>query len=336
MKVVVATHPSMLDHDTGPRHPERPARLEAAIRGVRRSGLEVIEVEAPLARRSELLMVHDPSYVDTLQAICRQGGGFLDFDTVVSERSWDAALRSAGAVLAVVEELGGATDSSITGLAMTRPPGHHALRDRAMGFCMFNNVAIGSAVLRSQGWRVAILDWDVHHGNGTQAILGEDEGVLYVSLHQSGFYPFEGYPEDIDLAAPGTSINFPFPKGTGGDVIRESWEGVVLPVVEAFQPDWVLVSAGYDAHHSDPLGELILVDEDYGWMGHRLAGLVPTNRVVLALEGGYDLDAVERSVSATLEGLSGVEPEGSPLPSPSASWDAAAAARAAVERHWRI
>lgn len=335
MKVVVATHQSMLDHDTGPRHPERPARLEAAMRGVRASGLEVQVLEAPRAARSDLTTIHDERYVDALEAFCLQGGGHLDYDTVVSEVSWEAATRSVGAVLAVVEELEGESDDT-SGLALTRPPGHHALRDRAMGFCMFNNVAIAAARLRSRKQRVAILDWDVHHGNGTQAVFGDAEEVLYVSLHQDDFYPYEGHLEDIDAGAPGTIVNVPLPSGTAGDVVREAWESIVMPVVTGFGPDWVLVSAGYDAHQADPIGGLGLVSSDYQWMAFRLSEAMPANRIVLALEGGYDLTAIEESVSSTLSGLSGQEPAGDPNASPARSRAALAAACATIGRRWTI
>jgi acetoin utilization deacetylase AcuC-like enzyme len=335
MRVLVAAHQSALDHDTGARHPERPERVTSTLRGIGGSGLEVTELEAPLIDRSELIAVHDPAYVDAIEAFCLSGGGALDMDTYVTEASWEAALRSAGAVRALVEELETAPDA--TGFAITRPPGHHAGPARAMGFCIFNNVAVGVAGLRRRGKRVAVLDWDVHHGNGTQALVGEDPGVLYVSIHQYPFYPHEGHVLDIDETAEGTTVNIPLPAGTAGDLVRRAWAELAMPVVAQFQPDWVLLSAGYDAHVDDPLADLALTAGDFGWMAARLAENHPANRVVAALEGGYDLASLERSAAATVRGLAGIEPDqAETLVSPPSSQSALDAAAAAIARHWKV
>lgn len=334
MKVVVATHDAALEHDTGPGHPESPMRVTAALEGIRRSGLGMAGVESPRVSLTDLRRVHDPGYVEQIEMVSRSGGGLLDYDTVASPSSYEAALRAAGGVVALIEELGSASDT--VGVALTRPPGHHALRSRAMGFCLFNNVAVAAAVLRARGQRVAVLDWDVHHGNGTQAILGDDAAVLYVSIHQGHFYPFEGEPDDIERMAPGTNLNFPLPGGTGGDVVGEIWEGIVVPVVRQFEPDWVLVSAGYDAHHDDPLADLALTSSDFGAMSAALTDLVPPERVVIALEGGYDMDAIEDSMMATLLGFAGEPPNGSPRTSPPASRRAIDRGAEAVSRHWKI
>ncbi|MCI0425209.1 MAG: histone deacetylase [Actinobacteria bacterium] len=334
MKVVMATHPSALEHDTGDLHPERPQRITAAVNGVHLSGLEVVDLEAPRIDRSLLTMVHDPGYVDAIETLCHMGGGALDFDTRVSEASWEAALRSAGAVQCLVEELEKA--SSATGFAVTRPPGHHALADRGMGFCVFNNVAVTTAWLRHRGLRVAILDWDVHHGNGTQAMVISDPGVLYVSLHQDPFYPYEGMVDDIELGAPGTTINLPLPEGTAGDIVREAFSRVIIPVLGQFQPDWILVSAGFDAHVADPLARLALTAEDYGWMAGCLTEIQPPERLVFALEGGYDLGALESSVAATLSGVAGADHPPSGLVSPATSSQALSRVVAAVGRHWEL
>lgn len=336
MEVVVASHPSSLRHDTGPRHPERPDRVHAVRRGVFESGLEVIEVEAPQIEAIELRLVHDDSYVEMIKTLSSLGGGALDSDTVVSEQTWEAALTAAGAVRVLVEELETRTDS--TGFAITRPPGHHAIANRAMGFCIFNNVAIAAALVRTREDRVAIVDWDVHHGNGTQALLGDDPGVLYVSIHQDYFYPYEGHLADIDVGeARGTNINIPVPAGTAGDVYRRAWGELVIPVVSAFAPDWVFVSAGYDSHVDDPLGGLSLVADDYGFLASKLAEVHPINRTILALEGGYDLEAIERSVAATLTGLAGSEDHRlGQLVSPSGASVAVDEAAVAISRHWPI
>lgn len=307
MKVVVSSHTSSLLHDTGPFHPERPERVKAVRRGIDHSGLEVRDIDAPRIDRSELALAHDPDYVEMIESYCSLGGGALDMDTAVSEESWEAALRSAGAVRALIDELEPEDDA--VGYALCRPPGHHALSDRAMGFCLFNNVAITAKVLRARGSRVAILDWDVHHGNGTQAIVAEDPGILYVSVHQSRHYPHQGRLEDIEIGAKGTVVNIPLPAGTGGDVYRRAWGELAIPVASQFEPDWVLVSCGYDAHVDDPLSDFRLVPSDFGWVASRVSAMVPRSRIVLALEGGYDLDGMRASAEATVLGLAGTAAE---------------------------
>jgi acetoin utilization deacetylase AcuC-like enzyme len=334
MEVVVALSPHAMRHDTGHHHPERPERLAAVHRGIAESGLEVTEIESPPIDRTDLALVHDPAYIEAIESFCLSGGGALDMDTIVSPESWEAALTAAGGVKALVEILRGKEDA--TGFALCRPPGHHALRARAMGFCLFNNVAVVSAQLRAGGERVAIVDWDVHHGNGTQALVAADPGTLYVSVHQDRFYPFEGHPDDIEAGAKGTTVNVALPAGTAGDVYRVAWESLVLPVLTQFGPDWVLVSAGFDAHTEDPLADLDLLDADYGWMASRLARAHPANRTVFALEGGYDLDGLRHSARSTVLGMSGVEEFGPPLSSPPYAPAALEAAAAAVSRHWKV
>lgn len=334
MEVVVATHPSSAAHDTGERHPERPQRIAAVGRGIEESGLTVVHVDAPPIARAELALVHDPDYVEMIETFCLLGGGVLDMDTIASPESWTAALTAAGGVKAVVQTLQGRNQA--TGFSVARPPGHHALRSRAMGFCIFNNVAVVAAWLRANGERVVILDWDVHHGNGTQTLVSSDPGILYVSLHQSPFYPFEGFPDDIETGAKGTTINIPLPAGTAGDVYRSAWEEVVIPVLTQFGPGWVLVSAGYDAHTDDPLADLDLIDGDFGWMSSRLARAHPPERTVFALEGGYDLDGLRKSARATVLGMAGEENFGPPLHSPPVSAATLEMVRQAFSRHWDL
>lgn len=283
-----------------------------------------------------MALVHDPSYVDKVKTFCERGGGALDLDTFVSSASWEAALTAAGGVRALIEEL--RDDQGSTGFALSRPPGHHAMPDRAMGFCLFNNVAVAAAYLRSHGERVAILDWDVHHGNGTQEMLSDDPGVLYVSIHQDHFYPYAGYAEDIDVGeAKGTVVNVPLPAGTAGDVYREAWDDLVLPIVSQFAPDWVLVSAGFDAHANDHLADFYLVAADYGTMAAGLASVHPVNRTIFALEGGYDLTALRESARSALLGLSGViSKDGFSYSSPPSSRVALTNAVDVIRRHWRI
>jgi acetoin utilization deacetylase AcuC-like enzyme len=263
------------------------------------------------------------------------GGGALDMDTIVSEESWDAALRAAGGVLASIEEVESRVGTSAFVLA--RPPGHHAMWDRAMGFCLFNNVAIGAKWLTNRGSRVGIIDWDAHHGNGTEASLMDDPNVLYISTHQSPFYPFGGGTASIDNGeAPGTVINIPLPAGSGGDVYREAWEGIVVPALTQFGPDWVIVSAGYDAHNLDQLAGLRLIGADYGWMSYQLQKIHPAGKTIFVLEGGYDLDGIRESVAATVAGISGVFSDTSPLTSPAAAWDVLRMSRESVRRHYLL
>lgn len=332
MELVVASHPSSLEHDTTRNHPERPERLTAVMAGLETSGAVLVDLESPMINRQELELVHDPAYVDMVQAFCSMGGGALDMDTIVSSESWKAALTAAGGVVAAIEEVENRSDTPA--FVMARPPGHHALSDRAMGFCVFNNVAIGAASLRRREKRVAVLDWDVHHGNGTEALLGPDDGVLYVSLHQSPFYPFGGDLSTIDSGpAPGTVANVPLPQGTAGDVYREAWERIVLPLLARFDPDWVLVSAGYDAHHLDPLADFRLVEDDYGWMTSTLSAAFPRNRTVFVLEGGYDLDALRSSAGSTVRGLMGDFEASPPFQSPPLARKALEDAVATIARH---
>ena len=336
MQLVVASHRSGLLHDTGPHHPERPERVVAVMRGLRGTGLAIEEITSPRIERSELALVHDPSYIEMIARFCERGGGALDTDTAASRESWEAALTAAGGVRALAEELADRSES--VGFALARPPGHHAMRARAMGFCLFNNVAVTAAYLRSRGERVAIIDWDVHHGNGTQDMLGDDPGTLYVSIHQDHFYPLTGHVGDIDSGdAKGTIVNIPLPAGTAGDIYRRAWTELVLPVVAEFEPDWVLVSGGFDAHFYDHLANFRLESTDFGWMAGRLFSVAPPSRTIVVLEGGYDLTALEESAAATVVGLSGVSVEpGSSFESPPHASTALAAAEGAIARHWRL
>ena len=304
MRALAVTHPSGLDHDTGQGHPERPARLGAVVSGIENSGLEVVRLEAPRAGLDDLALIHDEAYIRSIEAFCAAGGGSLDPDTHVSDGSWEAALRSAGAGLGAIEALEqGAAD---VGFVATRPPGHHALPARAMGFCLFNNIAVAARKLTGTGSRGAIVDWDVHHGNGTQDVFYDDDSVLYVSIHESPWYPGTGAADETGAGAGAdTTLNFPVPDGTKGDVYRWLIAHAVVPRIEQFEPDWILVSAGYDAHRSDPLAYIELEDDDYGAMAGALRGLVPAGRTAFFLEGGYNLEAISRSVAATLRGAAG-------------------------------
>ncbi|MGI9644816.1 MAG: histone deacetylase family protein, partial [Ilumatobacteraceae bacterium] len=240
------------EHRTPPWHPERPGRLDAALSGIPDAGLlDAVSFHEPrLASADELALAHAESYVAGIERFCVGGGGDLDPDTYAAPGSWTTARRAAGAVLDAVAAL--RDRRCDVAFAAGRPPGHHAVVDQAMGFCLFNNVAVAAAQLAANGERVAIVDWDVHHGNGTQDIFYDDDQVLYVSLHESPLYPGTGLAAETGgTDAPGTNLNLPFPAGTRGDVYRRAFDEVVLPVVERFAPDWMLISAGFDAHRAD-------------------------------------------------------------------------------------
>ncbi len=323
MRVLSVSHPACALHDAGWGHPERPARLEAALLGVERAPVETIPVEAPLAAREGLELVHDPSYIDRIERLCAMGGGRLDPDTRAGEASWEAALRAAGAGPEAVRRLQ-AGEAEAAFLAV-RPPGHHARSALAMGFCLFNNAAVTAALLAGRGNRVAIADWDVHHGNGTEETFAAHPGVFYISLHQFPYYPGTGGEADMeDYPSPSTTLNLPLPAGAAGDLYRRACDELLLPALRRFGPDWMLVSAGYDAHAADPLAQLRLLASDYAYLSAALRETVPPGRTIFFLEGGYDAEAITASVSATLAGAAGRTVEDKPdrFRSPPEAWAA--------------
>ncbi len=287
-------------------HPERPERLIAAQAGVADLHLDSeLVVAAPYsATRAELARVHDTLYLDRLGAFCYEGGGALDADTYATYDSWSIAQLAAGAGLSVIEEMERHDDA--VGFIAVRPPGHHALRDHAMGFCLLNNVAIVAAALRARGERVAIIDWDVHHGNGTQAIFWNDPNVLFVSSHQWPLYPGSGGAREIGgMDALGLTVNIPLPPGATGDVLVKGFDDIAMPVIDEFAPTWVLVSAGYDGHRDDPLANLELSSGDFARIATKVSEFAAPGRLALFLEGGYNLEALRASVAATLSALLG-------------------------------
>src|SRR5690348_12256807 len=300
------THPACLEHDNGPGHPESPARLAAVLRVLDHDRYAALDrVEAPRASREQLLRVHDAAHIDRiLTAIPAGQVQRLDEDTVLSPGSAEAALRAAGAVVAAVDAVLGGGHVQRAFCAV-RPPGHHATRDQAMGFCLFNNVAVAAAhALAVHGLkRVAIADFDVHHGNGTQAIFERDPRVLLVSSHQSPLYPGSGHENERGA---GNIVNAPLSPGSGSQEFRELWNGALLPRLAAFRPQLVLVSAGFDAHRDDPLADIRLGQEDYAWITERLVALARKHaggRLVSTLEGGYDLAALAACASAHVSAL---------------------------------
>jgi acetoin utilization deacetylase AcuC-like enzyme len=295
------------DHDTGSGHPERKARLGAVLRGVHEAHLESVKLLAAIepAARQDLMRVHSGSYLDNVERFIEAGGGGLDPDTAVSSGSWRSARLAAGAGLQAVRALQQGEGASA--FVAVRPPGHHALPGRAMGFCIINNVAVSAAALADSGERVLIVDWDVHHGNGTQEIFWDDPRVLYVSTHQWPCYPGTGRPEETGgPGAPGLTVNVPLPPGATGDVARMALEEIAAPVVEAFRPTWVLVSAGFDAHRSDPLAALCWSAGDFADLATTVASWAPgPGRLVAFLEGGYDLDALALSAASSIAAMAG-------------------------------
>ncbi len=323
-----------LDHHLTPiGHPEHPGRLDASLAGIAEAGLlDAVAFRVPrLATRDEITRAHTVEHVDRMRSLSEMGGGRIDDDTFASAGSWATATRAVGAVLDAVDALrGGECDVAF---AASRPPGHHAVADQAMGFCLFNNVAVAAATLAAQGERVAIVDWDVHHGNGTQDIFYDDPRVLYVSTHESPLYPGTGRASETGGPnAPMSNLNLPFPAGTRGDMYRRAIDEVVAPVIERFAPDWLIISAGFDAHRQDPLAGLELTSADFADLATRLQQLVPPGRVVVALEGGYDLEALTYSTGATLSALIGA----SYRPESPSGGDIGAPTIAAAKERWQL
>lgn len=308
---VLFRHPSSLLHDPGP-HPERPARIEAIDAALAAQGdVGYRSVRAPAASATQLAAVHDPGYLRSLEAFCAAGGGPLDPDTIVVPDSWDAARHAAGGAVALVDALVGG--EAPAGASLHRPPGHHALPARAMGFCLLASVAIAARhALDAHGLeRVLVLDWDVHHGNGTHDIFYAEPRVLFCSLHQWPFWPGTGTADQTG-AGPGIgrTMNLPLPARSGDALWTSMVEHVVVPVAERMQPQLILISAGYDAHEDDPLAGCAVTDAGFAAMAGSVAALGARSGapVGLVLEGGYDLGVLERCVPQALAVLAGPPP----------------------------
>ena len=306
LTTLVITHSACLAHDMGEGHPERPDRLRAIERALESEAFQMLARDAaPRADLAAIARVHPKDYIEAIRAATpKQGLTEIDQDTSMSPGTFEAALRAAGgAVFAVDEVMSGKVRNAFVAV---RPPGHHAEVATPMGFCFFNNAAIAArhAQAAHGAERVAIVDFDVHHGNGTEHIFWDDPTVMYASTHQMPHYPGTGAISE--RGEHNQIVNAPLRAGDGGEAFREAMDTVILPRIEAFSPDLILVSAGFDAHHRDPLGDINLVEADYGWITRRLmeiARRTSGERIVSVLEGGYDLQGLARSVAVHVTAL---------------------------------
>ncbi|MFH0917357.1 MAG: histone deacetylase [bacterium] len=303
-------HPLFLKHETG-EHPENKERLVVARRTLLDSDLELEWVTPDPAPTEAIARVHDPAYIETVRETAESGGGWLDWDTAVSPHSYEAARLAAGSGLAAVDRC---LSTGQLAFMLVRPPGHHACHSRGMGFCLFNNIAVAAAhALDGLGLeRVLIVDWDVHHGNGTQAAFYDDPRVLFFSMHEGGHFPGTGLAKEVGSGdAAGYTVNVPLRAGQSDGAVLLAFESLLAPVARAFKPQLVLVSAGYDPQEGDPLGDLRFSEASFQWMAARLLAL--TQEVGAAgplcfLEGGYVPDMLAASIVATLKGLLGESP----------------------------
>jgi acetoin utilization deacetylase AcuC-like enzyme len=294
------THPIYLEHLTPAGHPERPDRLRAIGRVLEDEAFEALDrQQSPEGDEATILYAHPQEFVDKVRSrIPAEGLARIDSDTTASPKSWQAAVTAIGAANAAVDDVFSGAASNV--FVASRPPGHHAEKVTAMGFCLFNNAAIAArhAQRKHGAERVAIVDWDVHHGNGTQDIFWDDPSVLYCSTHQMPLYPGTG---EKDETGAGNIVNAPLSAGSGTDLFRDAFLSRVLPAIDGFQPDLIIISAGFDAHHRDPLAEINLTEEDFDWATGQLMDRAARhcgNRLVSVLEGGYDLQGLSFSVAA--------------------------------------
>lgn len=307
MSTLLISHPACLEHETGEYHPERPDRLRAVMAALEDESFALLErIAAPAATLEQLLRVHPQHYIETILGIRPPSGEIvmIDGDTAMSAGSADAALRAAGAVIAGVDAVFNGEVSSA--FAAVRPPGHHATPDIPGGFCLFNNVAIGARHAQAHFGikRVAILDFDVHHGQGTQTVVEPDASLFYGSTHQSPLYPGTGFAREHGVA--GNVVNVPLAPNSGSDEFRAAWRERILPELDRFAPQLLIVSAGFDGHRRDPLAQLRLETTDFRWITEELLSIADRHargRIVSALEGGYDLEALAAASAAHVRAL---------------------------------
>jgi acetoin utilization deacetylase AcuC-like enzyme len=305
MATLLLTHEACLAHDPGPRHPESPARLKAVLAALAGPAFaNLMRRAAPKASLEQIALVHPGDFATRMLAVVpKQGYAAIDADTVLSPGSGEAALRAAGACIAAVDAV--RKGEAQNAFCAVRPPGHHAEPHHAMGFCLFNNVAIAAMHARRvhKIERVAVIDFDVHHGNGTQAAFEQDGTLLYASTHQMPLYPGTGAASERGL---GNIVNAPLRPMSGSEEFRKVFSTIILPALDAFGPEFVIISAGFDAHRDDPLAQLMLVEADYAWSTERLVEIAKKHargRIVSSLEGGYNLDALAASAAAHVAAL---------------------------------
>jgi acetoin utilization deacetylase AcuC-like enzyme len=313
MTIAIVHHPVFEKHDTGPGHPEKPERYATVMKSLRADTElwpAVVEIEAEQARRTEIQSCHTPQHFKHVERVVNEGTGYLDSDTTVSVYSLEAALRGAGAACRAVDAL--IEGEATTAFVPVRPPGHHATPDRAMGFCLFNNVGVAARYGQSRHKeieRVAIIDWDVHHGNGTQGIFYDDPSVFYFSMHQYPWYPGTGTRSETGHGrGRDYTLNLPLRAMTPTGEQRRAFDSAISEIASKFTPDLIIISAGFDAHRGDPLGQLLLDDEDFVQMTRVLkqwAAEACGGRIVSCMEGGYNLETLGETVRAHVRELQG-------------------------------
>ncbi len=314
--------PIYLKHITGFEHPERPERLSVTLSILEEKNIlsKLIKIRPQKASPEDIALVHAVSYLKEVEGLASEGGGHLDSDTVLSSDSYEAASFAAGAVMTAVDRvLDGAANNAF---CLLRPPGHHAISQKGMGFCLFNNIAVGVKHAQNRGVsRVLVLDWDAHHGNGIQEIFYDDSSVLYMSLHQYPFYPGSGYLDQVGVGkGKGFTVNFPVREGSGDELYLKIFEDLIAPIASQFKPEIIVIAAGYDGHFADPLTGLNLTVSGFSKLTKEVLNLaeeICDGKLLISLEGGYELKALSYSVAATLNemgnlGLNIKDPHGLP------------------------